>query len=147
MMLYTVIANGRKGFPVDHRTSKHPWQLIRISLVSAALAILVSLGDRMGVIPGSLRAPTALIPVLPLVVFFLRLRDWIDSLDELQRRIHLEAMLLQFAATGILVMGYGMLAKSGVAPNYPVTVLFPWLWIAMFFFWAGGIAVVRRKYR
>lgn len=132
---------------MDRATKRHSWRLIRISLVSAGLAILVSVLDRLGVIPGFLRAPTALIPVVPLVVFFGRLRDWLDSMDELQRRIHLEAMLLQFAWTGILVMGYGMLAKSGVAPNYPVTVLFPWLWLAMFVFWAGGIALVRRKYR
>lgn len=132
---------------MDQATNRRSWQLVRISSLSAGLAILVSALDRIGVVPPLLRAPTALIPVVPLVVFFVRLRDWLDSMDELQRRIHLEAMLLQFAATGILVMGYGMPAKSGVAPNYPVVVLFPWLWIAMFVFWAGGIVLVRKKYR
>jgi hypothetical protein len=103
--------------------------------------------ERGGVVPRLLSGPVALLPVVPLVVFFVRLTAWLDSMDELQRRIHLEAMVLQFAATGVLVMGYGMLAKSGVVPNYPATLLFPWLWIAMFLLWAGGIVWVRRRYR
>lgn len=132
---------------MDQVSNRHSWQLIRISLVSAGLAIVVSLLERRGFVPPMLSGPVALLPVVPLVVFFVRLSEWLDSMDELQRRIHLEAMVLQFAATGTLVMGYGMLAKSGVVPNYPVTVVFPWLWIAMFVLWAGGIVLVRRKYR
>lgn len=69
------------------------------------------------------------------------------ALDELRQRIQPEARQLQFASMGILVMGYGMLAKHGAVSNYPVTALFPWLWMAMFVLWAGGIAWVRRKYR
>jgi hypothetical protein len=132
---------------LDRHSNGHSWRLIRISLVSAALAILVSFLERGGVVPRLLSGPVALLPVVPLVVFFVRLTAWLDSMDELQRRIHLEAMVLQFAATGVLVMGYGMLAKSGVVPNYPATLLFPWLWIAMFLLWAGGIVWVRRRYR
>ncbi len=132
---------------MDRSPNRHSWQLIRLALVSAGLALLVSVLERRGLVPSGLRAPAALMPVVPLIVFFVRLRELLDSMDELQHRIHLEAMLLQFSWTGILVMGYGMLAKSGVTPDYPVTVLFPWLWIAMFGFWGAGIALVRRKYR
>ncbi|MFN0177535.1 MAG: hypothetical protein ACKVZ0_01960 [Gemmatimonadales bacterium] len=124
----------------------HTWPMIRLALVSGLLAIGVSFANRAAGLPGLARAALALIPVIPLVAFFFRVVDWLDSLDELQRRIHLEAMLLQFGATGILVMGYGMLARVDAVPNFPVTTLYPWLWMAMFLFWAGGIAFVRRKY-
>ena len=71
----------------------------------------------------------------------------IRTLDELQRMIHLEAMVIQFAATGILVMSYGMLAKAGAVPNVSATTAFPVLWMAIFGFWCLGILWVRRKYQ
>jgi hypothetical protein len=122
------------------------WRLLRLSILSAVLAILVALMDRLKVLPPQLDAPLALVPVVPLVAFFVGFADWLDSLDELQRRIHLEAMVFQFAATGILVMAYGMLARIGSVPDYRATIVFPWLWLAMFVFWSGGIFLVQRKY-
>jgi hypothetical protein len=124
----------------------HTWPMVRLALVSALLAIGVSFANRVEGLPGAARGALALIPVVPLVAFFFKVVAWLDSLDELQRRIHLEAMLLQFSATGILVMGYGMLARVDAVPNFPVTTVYPWLWVAMFVFWAGGIGLVRRKY-
>ena len=54
------------------------------------------------VLPPILNVPLALVPIVPLVVFVAGIVAWLDSLDELQRRIHPEATLVQFGATGIL---------------------------------------------
>jgi hypothetical protein len=61
--------------------------------------------------------------------------------------IHLEAMVIQFSATGILVMSYGMLARVGAVPNLTATQVYPILWIALFVFWSVGLVMVRRKYQ
>ena len=121
--------------------------MIGLSLWSAGLAILVSAADRAALLPPTVRPLAAIVPVVPLVAFFVRIARWLRTLDELQRMIHLEAMVIQFAATGILVMSYGMLAKTGAVPNVPATTAFPFLWVAIFGFWSIGIVWVRRKYQ
>lgn len=130
------------------RTGSHSTRwMLGLSVVSAALAIGVSFLDREGVVPAPLRPAMVLVPVVPLVLFFLRIARWLRELDELERMIHHEAMLVQFGATGILIMSYGMLAKAGLVPNPTVAQVFPFLWLAIFVFWCVGLIVVRRKYR
>lgn len=126
--------------------TRHTRRLLLLSVASAAFVIGVSALDRAGLVPSPLRIPAALIPLVPLVWFFRVLLSWMDAMDELQRRIHLEAMAIQFAATALLVMGCGMLVRFGVLPNVSFGSAYPWLWIAMFLFWVAGITAVRRKY-
>lgn len=130
-----------------NRSTAFSWRMIGLSLVSAGMAIGVAWLDRSGVIPGPIRPAASLAPVVPLVAFFVGITRWIRGLDELQRMIHLEALVVQFAATGILVMSYGMLAKAALVPNLRATQAFPVLWMALFLSWAAGIVVIRRKYQ
>lgn len=129
------------------RKSSHSGPMIGLSLMSAVLAVVVALADRTAVVPGGIRPVLAILPVVPLVAFFGRIALWLRSLDELERMIHLEAMVIQFGLTGILVMSYGMLARAGAVPNVLATTAFPFLWLALFGFWAVGIVWVRRKYQ
>lgn len=121
--------------------------IVGLSLASGGLAILVSYLERAGVVPGVLKPVVALLPILPLIGMFVGFSRWLRALDELQRLIHLEAFVIQFAATGVLVMGYGMLAKSGVVADLRATEAYPFVWLAIFGFWALGFLVVRRKYQ
>ncbi len=121
--------------------------MIGLSLLSAGMAIGVAWLDRAGVIPAPMRPAASLAPVGPLVVFFVGIIRWIRGLDELERMIHLEALVVQFAATGILVMSYGMLARAALVPNLRATQAFPALWVGLFLFWSLGILLVRRKYQ
>jgi hypothetical protein len=107
----------------------------------------VSYLRRADLIPPGLLVVTAMLPVLPLAGLFVGITRWLGRLDELQRMIHLEAMVIQFAATGMLVMSYGMLAKAGVVPDLRATQAFPFVWLAIFGFWTIGFALVRRKYQ
>ncbi len=125
----------------------HSVRMIGLSLLSAGLAVVVSVAGRAGWLAEGIRPAVAIIPVLPLVALFFGIARWLGTRDELQRMIDLEAMVIQFASIGILVMSYGMLAKTGAVPNVPATTAFPDLWMAIFGFWCVGIVWVRRKYR
>lgn len=56
-------------------------------------------------------------------------------------------MAIQFAATGMLVMSYGMLAPFAIVPNLRVSQAYPLLWLAIFGFGILGFVLVRRKYQ
>jgi hypothetical protein len=76
------------------------------------------------------------------VVILLAVRD-MRRLDELQRRIHLEALGLAFAGTAIVVTGWGFLEQAG-APEVRWGL---WIWPAMCALWVAGLLVARRRYR
>jgi hypothetical protein len=67
----------------------------------------------------------------------------IRRLDELQRRIQLEALAGAFAGTAILVTTWGFLEIAG-APEIRWGL---WIWPAMTVLWAGGLLLARRRYR
>ena len=127
--------------------NRFTWRLLGWALLSAALALGVGLLKRWGMVPNPVRGFLALLPVLPMVGYFFALGRWVRSLDELQRQIQFEALLIQFAVTALSVMGYGVLADSGAVPNTPVGDLWPFIWLLLFLSWSLGQAVVRRKYR
>ncbi len=117
------------------------------AIASALLTIVVAVLNRAGVIPPSLRAVAALAPVVIMVGFFVGMARYLRSIDEMQRLMHLEALLFQFAGTALLVMGFGALAKAGVVPNLPASEAMPYLWIVAFLLWGIGLALVRRRYQ
>ncbi|MGE0553682.1 MAG: hypothetical protein AB7R55_09665, partial [Gemmatimonadales bacterium] len=129
------------------RRSGHPYRLLWLAMVSAGLSLVVGLLRREHLLPAGVETVAVLVPVIPLVAFFLGFAGWIRGLDELERLIHLEALVVQFGGTGILAMAYGALARAGAVPDVPASHAYPFLWVAIFVFWAIGLAVVRRKYR
>lgn len=122
------------------------WRLLGWALLSAALAIGVAVARDHGLVPPWLRWLGALLPVVPLVGYFLGLGGWIRGLDEMQRLIQLEALFIQFAITAVLIVAYGTLAEAHVVPDFRVSQVWPWLWLTFFVSWAIGQAVIRRKY-
>jgi hypothetical protein len=82
-----------------------------------------------------------------MVGYFFALTGWVRSLDEMQRLIQFEALLVQFGITALSVMAYGVLADAGIIPNPPVGDLWPWIWLMLFVSWSLGQAIVRRRYR
>ena len=128
-------------------SNRFNWQMIWWALASAALTILVAILRRAGIIPPSLRAVTALIPVIVMGGFFLGMARYLRSIDELQRLIHLEALLFQFGATALLVMAYGSLAHVGALPTLEISDAMSGVWIGTFLMYGLGLAIVRRKYQ
>lgn len=82
-----------------------------------------------------------LAPMVPLVFALLAFVRYLDRMDELQRRIQLEALAFAFGGTALLTFGYGFLQLVG----------FPqlsWLfvWPIMGTLWLAGKARADRRY-
>jgi hypothetical protein len=107
-----------------------------------AIVIVVSVALLKAQPHAAWRVPVALAPVVPAalgVAAFVRL---LGRMDDLQRRIQLEALGLAFGATSILTFAYGFLEGVGF-PHLS------WIWIFPFMvaLWGLGLAVASWRYR
>jgi hypothetical protein len=115
-----------------------------IELIPAMLALAVALGLLL-VVP---RTPAVRMWMLGLgsvgtaytvVVSIAAIR----RLDELQQRIHLIAIAVSFAVTGVIVTMTKFLQRAGL-PEYPTG---NGLWVVMFGVWWAVAIVLSRRYR
>ena len=88
------------------------------------------------------RIPLALVPIIPILFAMRAFMRFFSTMDELQRRIQLEAFAFGFGATGIVTFSYGLLTYVG----------FPeinWVWIfpLMVALWGIGQGIAARRYR
>ena len=84
----------------------------------------------------------ALSPMLPAAAMaWIVLRE-LRRMDELQRRIQLEALGFSFAGTAILTFSYGFLEGLG----YPRLSMFV-VWPILAGLWVVGLALARRRYQ
>lgn len=63
--------------------------------------------------------------------------------DELQRRIHLEALAIAFVGTAVLSSAYGFLVNAGL----PDIDWADWIWPGMVVLWVIGLMIANRRYR
>lgn len=104
-------------------THKRFFLELLLALVGYAAAVLISGQLLAGTEPGAGRVFLALLPVPPMVALALVVIRYLRRLDEMARRIHLEALALAFVGTALLTFAYGFLETTG----------FPKL--SMFFVW------------
>jgi hypothetical protein len=119
------------------------WWAITSGLAAAA-ANLVLHGSGW---PAWFRVTCAVAPAIPLAVYCVLAIRGVHRLDELQTRIQLEAGLIAFFSTlwGLVVVG--LLATGGLLPDWPLTEVWPWVWVGWAVLWAGSGWVVGRRYR
>jgi NADH:ubiquinone oxidoreductase subunit 6 (subunit J) len=96
-------------------------------------------------IEGWIRVAIALLPILPFVLFLSMVLAEIRSLDELWRRIHLEALAIAFPLAVLLLMILGLMElATGLSPN-------DWsyrhIWIFLPIFYVIGMLVSVRRYK
>lgn len=132
---------------MDCTPNRYSRRALVLVVLCVILALLVGIARREGWIPPSMRWAAALLPVVPLVGYFIGLSQWLKTMDELQRLLQLEALFIQFGVTAIGVMANGLLAKFGVVPNTAIGDSWHWFWMLLFFSWSFGQLQVRRKYR
>jgi len=84
----------------------------------------------------------ALSPMLPATATAWVILRELRRMDELQRRIQLEALGFSFAGTAILTFSYGFLEGLG----YPRLSMFT-VWPMLAVLWAIGLALARRRYQ
>jgi hypothetical protein len=117
-----------------------------IEFGSAMLAYVVVLFASIALInanPDALwRYAVALAPVVPAFFALIAFVRFLGRMDELQRRIQLEAIGLSFGATAILTFAYGFLELVGF-PHLS------WIWILplMVMLWGLGGAIAAAHYR
>src|SRR3954471_22314684 len=113
-----------------------------VSLALYAVALVVSLTWLKAGIEGPWKYVVAILPVLPALGVPLVTIRYVQSMDELQRRIQLESLTFGFATSAIATFTYGFLQNAGL-PDVS------WVWVGpvMAMCWLVGQLVARWRYR
>lgn len=107
-----------------------------------AVIVLLSIASIARFHLGWWRIPVALLPVLPCLLIVREMVAFFNKCDEMQVRIHLQALAFAFAGTAVLTLTYGFLQNVGF-PNLN----WVWVWPLMGVLWSIGQAMAKRKYR
>ena len=89
-----------------------------------------------------IRALVAVAPAIPTIFAVIAFVRFLGRMDELQRRIHLEALGFAFGATAILTFAYGLMENAGLPQ-----LSYIWVLPAMAVLWGFGAAVASWRYR
>ncbi|HEY1011096.1 MAG TPA: hypothetical protein VGE07_00230 [Herpetosiphonaceae bacterium] len=115
-----------------------------LMLVIAAYAVALIVSNvLLRIFPESgLRVPLALLPMIPACAIPFVIVRLLARIDELQRRIQLEALGFAFAGTAVLTFAYGFLETAG----FPRLSWF-FIWPLMAGLWGAGCLWANRRYR
>jgi hypothetical protein len=117
-----------------------------IQFWSAMLAYVLVLFVSVALIQRDPQAPwryaLAVTPVVPAFFALMGFIRFLGRVDELQRRIQLEAIGLSFAATSMLTFAYGFLEDVG----FP-RLSYGWILPLMVMLWGLGLGLASRRYR
>jgi hypothetical protein len=115
----------------------------------AAVAVAAAFGSRVWLksdeLAGPLRVLVAWLPLVPAALYLRKIFRWARSLDEMQRRLQLEALC--FGALGMLfiALAVDLLRLAGFAAS----LTFGWegYFALTFFLYIGGLVLANRRYR
>ncbi|HEX6061345.1 MAG TPA: hypothetical protein VF001_04695 [Candidatus Limnocylindria bacterium] len=110
-------------------------------MAAYVVAVLVTVKFTPDVDP-LLRVPFVLIPLIPSAFALRAYLRFLGRMDELGRRIQLEALAIGFGAAGMLTFAYGFLENAGF-PQLSYVFVFP----LMICLWGLGGAVATRRYQ
>jgi hypothetical protein len=96
-----------------------------------------------------LRSIIALTPLVPSLLYVQSIARWIGGMDELQRRIQLEACLFATTATVFVVTALSLLHGTGVLQSVRLQYGLGWegTFAAIIGFYVLGNMLVNRRYR
>ena len=87
----------------------------------------------------------ALFPIVPTAFFLLLMIANIRDLDELQRRVHLEALAIAFPLAVLLLWTLGLLQLAVDLPIEDWSYRHVWAYLPLFY--AIGLVIARRRYQ
>jgi hypothetical protein len=123
-------------------SKRYFWELGTAMLAyGVTLAISIKLVEA-GMVPKAWQSVAVLTPMLPCGFALWAILRQLGRLDELQRRVQLDAVGLAFAGTAMLTFGYGFLEGVG----FPRLSMFV-IWPVMAALWLIGGFVAARRYR
>lgn len=111
-------------------------------LVYAVLLIGANVLERAICPVGALRLGIGLLPMLGAVAAAWAILRALWRMDELQRRIQLDAIALSFLGTALLTFGWGFAEGAGLPRLQAFAV-----WPIMGALWGFGLFVLRGRYR
>jgi hypothetical protein len=92
-----------------------------------------------------IRVCVALLPTLPTALVLWRIVHHIRDGDELDRRVHLEALAFAFPMSILLLWTLGLLQLAIKLPEEDWSYRHVWIYLPLFYF--GGLAMAWRRYR
>ncbi len=113
-----------------------------VVLIAYAIALTLSITLLAHVESPMLRPFLALLPIVPAFAMCWIVLRQLRRVDELQRRIQLEAMGFAFAGTALITFSYGFLEIAG----YNRLSMF-FIWPLMAILWIAGTIIGNRRYR
>ena len=108
----------------------------------AALLLASNLVDSALHPAGAARIALALTPMIGAVAACWAVMRAIWRMDELQRRIQLDAIAISFLATALATFGWGFAEEAG-APHLSAFTVWPIMAVA----WCVGLLIARWRYR
>jgi hypothetical protein len=112
-----------------------------IAMAAYVVAVLITVMLTPDIDP-ALRAPFVLIPLVPSAFALRAYLRFLGRMDELGRKIQLEALAIGFGAAGMLTFAYGFLENAGF-PQLSYVFVFP----LMIFLWGVGGIIATRRYQ
>ncbi len=117
------------------------WEL-GASVVTYTLALVLSLTVLVHYQVGAIWKPVvALLPMAPAAGICWAILRQLHRMDELQRRMQLEALAFAFAGTALVTFSYGFMENAG----FPRISMFA-VWPLMGALWTIGLVLGRRRY-
>lgn len=93
--------------------------------------------------PGPLQVVLALLPTLPVIWVMWSLWVFLTRADELQRRMHLEALALAAGVIAFLSLTYGFLEQFAGFPHVAAW----WTFILIDMVWGATVCVLSHRYK
>ena len=108
---------------------------------------VVAIFAESALVPGPPRTDAAhlaaaIIPIIPVFLALAEMFRVIRGMDELQRRIHVEGLLLSLLGTIAIVLGVGLLQFIAGVPLFGVF----WLWVPICLLYGLGVFLGQRRY-
>jgi hypothetical protein len=125
--------------------SPGPWTVIFTGLTWALVYLLTRELLESNQLPGGWRIIVALLPMIPFAFFLVFMISGLRSMDELQRRIQLEALAIAFPLAILLFMLLGLLELAIPLSPEDWSYRHTWSYLPLFYF--IGLAIASRRYQ
>src|SRR5579872_5179034 len=116
---------------------------LTVLLVASAIDLACGWALKHVAMEPTARIVAALLPVPGNVTLIAMILRGIRKLDEFQQRLHFEAVVVAFLATGVIVFIYGFLQQADAVR--PLNTWFIWIFMAITY--AAGYGIAVRHYR
>lgn len=112
------------------------------SMVAYAVIVVFSVWLLKGHEHTALGYGIAVLPIVPSVFALWAFLRYFRGMDELQRRIQLEAVAFSFVTTSFITLTWAFLQNAGL-PRFDV------IWVApmLIFLWGVGACIAKRRYQ